>query len=330
MALHTQSGGTSSELRDIEEEAGTKLCQDHAPLTGVIDKLAIAINKKYPPQRTQMRAVINLDLSKPSVVALHAAKRDWSERTGEDPSTDPYYWELFTASLRAGLLEEVRQALEQNPDLVDCSPSKFEKHLIYHLEKFKQRKKEESKEEMKDMEVQLLKLQLKEARQQAVDKKKDKKPAKVLVTQEGTAVPQWQPVPGFAPLVSDPQCGPPSGPGPNYWTPSYYRGGYARGGRGRGRGVYGRGRGRGQTRGGWQARGDQGCFICGNIDHWARDCPNHNPGGYHITPQVQRGPPAGPPPPPVPLQQFPLGEGGTNNRTPQGRPAINHKRRNQY
>ena len=44
------------------------------------------------------------------------------------------------------------QALERNPDLVDCSPSKFEKHLIYHLEKFKH-KKEESEEEMKDMEV---------------------------------------------------------------------------------------------------------------------------------------------------------------------------------
>ncbi|GCC43971.1 hypothetical protein chiPu_0028325 [Chiloscyllium punctatum] len=71
----------------------------------------------------------------------------------------------------AGMPKEVKEAIESNPDIPDCSTEQWEKHLTHHMKRHRT-KQDEDKQSNVSAQVQLLKLQLDEARRKAKDTKK--------------------------------------------------------------------------------------------------------------------------------------------------------------
>ncbi|GCC43042.1 hypothetical protein chiPu_0027222 [Chiloscyllium punctatum] len=139
----------------------------------------------------------------------------------------------------AGMPNEVKEAMESNPDISGCSTEQWEKHLAHHM-KCHRTKQDEDKQSNESAQVQLLKLQLDEARRKANDTKK--------ASQKMTHQMVQQPLPQNNLPSLDPT--------PD-WMPHHLHHG------GRPIGVAGGMRGRGRGHGGLRGQPPNTCFECG-------------------------------------------------------------------
>lgn len=246
---------TGSDVRDLEEDAGTNKDRDDIPFTTVSTKMGQAMRVKYPLPSAAAVPKLKWDTKQSPREYLDHSKDMWIKQTGCHPGKEGVQREWYRAAVLKGVPEEVRKAMENNPDMAGCDSTVWDRHLIHHLLRAQDKVEDES-QTVKDLQAQLLKIQLAEARQKANDKKKPDK--KVLVATQGAAgTPDLYPTP---PWVQPP-------PYQNQNQQQRPTRGY-----GRGRGSWGGGRGRGGPPRGGQGRGR--CYYCEETGHWVRDCPH--------------------------------------------------------
>ncbi|GCC43097.1 hypothetical protein chiPu_0027031 [Chiloscyllium punctatum] len=180
---------------------------------------------------------------------LAGCKGTWTDTVGSHPGSGQLQTTLFRNAVITGMPKEVKEAMESNPDIPGSSTEQWEKHLTHHMKHYRT-KQDEDKQSNELAQVQLLKLQLDEARRKANDTKK--------ASQKTTSQMVQRP---------SPQNNPPSlDPTPD-WRPPYPQYG------GRPIGVPGGIRGRGRGRGGFRGQPPNTCFECGQPGHWRRNCP---------------------------------------------------------
>lgn len=261
------------EIAQLESTAQTTSLPDNTPFLPQSTAIGQAMRKRFPVSQGAMH---NLSFTPKEGEGipdfLLRCKEVWTNVAGTHPGSAPLQQMLFRKAVMAGMPKIVQQVMEANPDIPGCDTQMWEKHLAHHYRQHKL-KQEEAEADQTESHRQLLKLQLDDARRKVTDARKQKE-------QKGTQMVQQVPV------TQSPQCPPqpiaaPMAPPPQYWPqpapPQRHQWGPPRGGRG---GFRGRGRGRGAL----QPPPPQqpGCFVCGQMSHWRRDCPYHNtaPGGW--------------------------------------------------
>ncbi|XP_039981909.1 uncharacterized protein LOC120789317 [Xiphias gladius] len=261
---------TPGDLRDVEYDAGTSRIPDENPFTTNSTKIGTAMRTKFPLPNAAAMPKMRWDCKQNPREYINEAKELWVKHTGCCPGNQGSQTEWFRQAVLKGVPDTAQQKMRDNPDMLGCESHVWEKHLIHYLTAA-QDKNQQDQDELQDLKAQLLKLQLNEARQKVSDKKKNKgdQQAKLLMATQvepeswdsgnGQAYPDLYPTPPWGPQPS-------RGGG----RPYRGRGGSLRGGfRGNmGRGSYG---------------GNRACFICGDPNHWVRDCP--------CKPRPQRGSP---------------------------------------
>ncbi|KAL4009593.1 hypothetical protein ACER0C_003445 [Sarotherodon galilaeus] len=300
-------------LADVEEIAGTTHLANDVPYRDVQSDLADAVREKYPTPNTGAIPKIIWDPQHTPSEFLARAKEQWMSETGIHPGREGESRAWFRAAVLAGLPKQVRTDLEKNPDFAVADSTQWERHVTHRL-MLEQDEVNKQKKALEDAQAELVKLQLNEARDKYVGKKKEIKEAtkKIMVVK-----PQPDPVPEWPDL--DPNVYP-----DDRWPVNAPRQRQPAGNWGAGRPYRGRGgsAGRGQRARGtgnpsytsWNA-----CLRCGAEGHWARDCPeppiNYRGRGY----QTQaRGAPRGrgtyrgghqaPNPGAAPVTQYPVAD----------------------
>ena len=86
--------------------------------------------------------------------------------TGVHPSQDPAHEILFRKAIMMGLPSLVRGKMEDNPDFPDTPSDRWETHLRHYMRAHNSERSNQENE-IDDLKTQLLKIQLKEARDKA-------------------------------------------------------------------------------------------------------------------------------------------------------------------
>ncbi|CAJ1053453.1 uncharacterized protein LOC125008963 [Xyrichtys novacula] len=148
---------TPTELRDIETCAGTISCNDDRQLVTVIRALRNELRSKYPLPNGPMIPKFSWDKSLSPSEYLAQCKEQWSKYTGVHPSKGQEHW--FGDAVIKGVPADVREHLENSPDLPGSTCLVWERHLKHHLQRAKDRADKQGDDD-KDMQRQLVKLQL--------------------------------------------------------------------------------------------------------------------------------------------------------------------------
>ena len=277
---------SSADEKEIEQEAKTHRLDDNTPFLHVVDDIGQALRNKYPLPNTAAVPKMKWDSEQNPREYLDKCKDMWTQQTGCHPGKPGVQQEWYRQAILEGIPETVKNAMKDNPDMAGCDSHTWEKHLIHHLTRALDKVQEE-KATIKDLQSQLLKLQLGEARQKVNEaKKKDVKNNKVMVAAATSDTPNTFPIPLWE---REPTRREREGrdPPPSWLSSVMYQGGYGRGSSG-GRGGFGRG---GFGGGPCQQR-EEGCYICGDPNHWCKSCPLKQ-GWQSGGPQPPQGPPRG-------------------------------------
>lgn len=251
----------SWEVHQVERQAGTHRHGDAVPFLPNATAIGLAMREHFPvPVGAMHHMTFKIKENEAIPAFLLECKAKWTDVTGSHPDVDRMQQELFRKAVMDGMPTDVQKPMKENPDMVGCDTSMWEKHLCHHYRQH-QDKRSQVDSDIVESQNQLLKLQLAEARQKVNEIKKIKDKQIQMVQQSQAPVsttPAYQPAPQWGPD-----------------TRSHYNT------QGRGRGMSrGRGMGRGAFRP--QPPSRQGCFVCGALDHWCRDCPcvHLPPGGW--------------------------------------------------
>ncbi|XP_032436519.1 uncharacterized protein LOC116731107 isoform X2 [Xiphophorus hellerii] len=161
-------------MRDIEHAAGTQNVSNSTPAHQFITPLAREIKRQFPLATIAPITRFEWDYSMDPKEYINKAAETWFGKTTINPK-GPHsnLTEMFREAILKGVPEQVVQSIRNNPDLTGCEHVRWERHLLHHLIKAQDEfKKKQS--DTKDLEIQLLKLQLQEAKQK-LKKKTDKK-----------------------------------------------------------------------------------------------------------------------------------------------------------
>ncbi|XP_039644969.1 uncharacterized protein LOC120551550 [Perca fluviatilis] len=286
----------ATDVRELETGAGTLTLADSVPFTRVSTAIGKHLRDRYPISKAAAIPKFKWDAKQNPRDFLDYCKEKWINQTGCHPGKPGVQQEWYRTAVLKGVPEPVKQAIEENPDMIGADSTKWERHIIFHMTRA-QDNQDTEESGLKELQAQLLKIQLAEARQKINEgkKDKDKKGRHVMALTAGPPTPDLFPIPDWipAPPHTQPQSyaqPPPYRRGPPQWQQNSGRG-YGRGG-----GRPGRGRGgppRGRTPG--------ACFVCGQMGHWSKECPQrggHQGGrGYQQRGPYQplQGPPTGPP-----------------------------------
>ncbi|XP_027855315.1 uncharacterized protein LOC114133525 [Xiphophorus couchianus] len=161
-------------MRDIEHAAGTQNVSNSTPAHQFITPLAREIKRQFPLATITPITRFEWDYSMDPKEYINKAAETWLGQTTINPK-GPHsnLTEMFREAILKGVPEQVVQSMRNNPDLTRCEYVRWERHLLHHLLKAQDELKKKQSD-TKDLEIQLLKLQLQEAKQK-LNKKTDKK-----------------------------------------------------------------------------------------------------------------------------------------------------------
>ncbi|KAL3979054.1 hypothetical protein ACER0C_017604 [Sarotherodon galilaeus] len=249
-------------LADVEEIAKTTTLPNDVPYSRVEDKLADAVREKYITPNVGSIPKITWDPKYTPREFLENAKEQWMSQTGIHPGQEGENRAWFRAAALKGLPDKVTADLEKNPDFAVADSTQWERHVTHRLQ-LEQDTVNKQKKELEEAQVQLLKLQLSEAREKNSSKKKEKEVSKPMMVVQ----PQADPAP------EQPERAPGSYPGDRE-IPRQRRTGRNRGANRsqRGRGGFWRPDPRARGSGNPRTNPWNVCYQCGREGHWAREC----------------------------------------------------------
>lgn len=263
---------TSTKMCELEVAAGWgPHVPDSEPMTRQIAALAVALREAYPLPEGAGVPKFQWKPGQNPTTYLDQCKQDWHDRThchGQAKEQRHF----FRQAILDGVPDTVTEAMKANPDLPSAGAEMWERHLIHFLQKAAN-EANKTKADLEDMQAQLLKLQLKQARD-VVNPRKDKKQM-VTAAVALPETPPTQPTPAPPATFVQPQW-----PARSQWR--------SRGGP----------RGRGYRRGYMQGPRTQDlCYVCGKPGHWAKNCYQRQGQGppqggpSHQAPHPQMAPP---------------------------------------
>lgn len=259
---------TPTNLRDIETDALTLRLSDDTSFLTHCTNIGAAMRIHFPLPNSSAMPKITWDSKQNPRQFLSDAKDTWTTQTGLHPGNKGSQAEWFRQAVLNGVPDSVQKAMKNNPDMLGCQLSVWEKHLVHHLTTAQDKTEKEEKEQA-DLQAQLLRLQLAKARDEVNDKRKNKKDQVKIMAQILTMGDDSPQFPDLSPT-------PP-------WVPHHRHGGGLNRGRGGPRGV-----GRKGFSGGRPQNVHRVCFLCGDPSHWMKECP-HNPINSVQGRQHQRG-----------------------------------------
>lgn len=263
---------TASQMRNLELDAKTEIYANETPFTRVSTDIGKALRRLYPvPPTVYQNIKFRIKPGETGAAYYFRCAAEWEQMVEENSLNNPITRDIFRTAVMTGAPNGVKQVMENNPDIPVASNEVWERHLVHHIDRAVDKVTKEE-EELEKVKTQLLKLQLEKAKGEGVTKK-----AKQMPQRHHPRDPYEGP-----PYSGSPFGGPPTAPNAQHFAPPWgqnfnqRQGTPWRGNRGR-QGGSGRG---GQSR--------SVCYVCGQYDHWARDCPQapQNQGQYN-------GPPAG-------------------------------------
>lgn len=151
-------------LDDTEKLAGTAMVVDSIPFCRVVNAISGALLERYPtPNASKILKLVRKPDQSPRDF-IEQAKAMWALRTGHHPGKEGMQQLWFREAVLKGVLEQVRAAMVDNPDMEGAESHVWEKHLVHRLQKAYSEaiSKHEDTDKMKE---QLLRFQLGEARQ---------------------------------------------------------------------------------------------------------------------------------------------------------------------
>lgn len=241
---------TVTALQEIQVLAAVTTRPHSTPFFRVREQIGNAVRQRYPTPNASAIIKLEWNLDQNSRDYVERVKEKWLQNTGYNPSTRDLHQVWFRQAVLEGVPEQVREKFLDDPDLEGVDAHRWERHLVHHLDKYKQIK-DKKKGELEELQEQLLKLNLGEAKHKVSEKKKENKltdSPKVMVAQDCPPEPK---IPEFNPNIY------PMNPWTHYdglqSAPMASWGGNVWAGRGRARGRGGpvgvRGYGRGAPRG---------------------------------------------------------------------------------
>ncbi|XP_035985937.1 uncharacterized protein LOC118562957 [Fundulus heteroclitus] len=265
-------------ITDIEKVAQTFHMPDETLLSSVISSLEVAIVQHFPLSTSIELPKFDWNPRQRPADYITQAAETWIKHTGVDPKTNcSNLGELFRGAVLDGVPSLVSLLMKQNPDIPGCSYARWETCLIDYLH-VAQREDRKSKQDLEDLQLQLLKLQLLEAKRKVTKRKQEL--TQRTVSAGASCGAQTLTVPPQSNFIQG------GGPPPPLFC-SVFDSRFAVP-------VYGRGshcdsqcrhgdRTRRPSRRGGHVRtfrpSTDICFKCGLSGHWARDCfASLNPG----------------------------------------------------
>ncbi|XP_072422893.1 uncharacterized protein [Chiloscyllium punctatum] len=160
------------EIQQIEASAGTTLLPNSEPFVQHATFVGRAMRDRFPiPPGAMHSLTFTMKEGEDMPAFLARCKGTWTDTAGSHPGSGQLQTTLFRNAVMAGMPKEVKEAMESNPDIPGCSTEQWEKHLTHHMKRYRT-KQDEDKQSNESAQVQLLKLQLDEARRKANDTRK--------------------------------------------------------------------------------------------------------------------------------------------------------------
>ncbi|GCC28174.1 hypothetical protein chiPu_0006602 [Chiloscyllium punctatum] len=190
------------EIQQIEASAGTTLLPDSVPFAQHATCVGRAMRERFPiPKGATHSLTFTMKEGEDMLAFLARCKGTLTDTAGSHPGSGQLQITLFRNAVIAGMPKEVKEAMESNPDIPGCSTEQWEKHLTHHMKCYRT-KQDEGKQSNESAQVQLLKLQLDEARRKANDTRKaSQKTTNEMVQQPSPQnnLPSLDPTPDWMP-----------------------------------------------------------------------------------------------------------------------------------
>lgn len=129
---------TVTTLEEIQVLAAVTTRPDSTPFFRVQEQIGNAVRQQYPTPNASAIIKLEWNLDQNSRDYVEQVKEKWLQNTGYNPSTRGLHQVWFRQAVLEGVPEQVREKFLDDPDLEGADAHRWERHLVHHLDKYKQ------------------------------------------------------------------------------------------------------------------------------------------------------------------------------------------------